>query len=279
MGAAPARRERGGRCNHPGHVGVGCALGQKTRVPRRGALPGHQARSAVEPIPPRHRVPAPPPLPLAGIGASSATVRTPGRPSSPPGARSRSRRPDSTAIATLPGASCFSAAGPKPRQAEGACKKANETMGPARRNAQHAGLNPRKRQGETASRARMREVSRVWTCRVQDIASPESWEDLTVPIRGDGEGLLVPESGTRLGPPPAGAPPPLTAPPSSGAACSRGASARASRGAEAGGGHRRGAAPESWARRAGTPRGRAWLSRGAGRKLPYRPPEARMRTR
>ncbi|XP_045021826.1 uncharacterized protein LOC123465837 [Bubalus bubalis] len=107
------------RCNHPSHVGVGCALGQKTGVPRRGALPGHRARSAVEPVPHRHRVPAPPPLPPAGTGASSATARTARRPSSPPGARSRSRRPDSMAIATLPGASRRSAAGPKPRRAEG----------------------------------------------------------------------------------------------------------------------------------------------------------------
>ncbi|XP_070623776.1 uncharacterized protein [Bos indicus] len=117
-GASPqgTGRERG---NHPSHVGVGCALGQKTGVPRRGALPGHRARSAVEPVAHRHRVPAPPPLPPAGTGASSATARTARRPSSPPGARSRSRRPDSTAIATLPGASRRSAAGPKPRRAEG----------------------------------------------------------------------------------------------------------------------------------------------------------------
>lgn len=183
VGAAPARAglgwRRSGRRAHVGGwvcslpearaAASGRAAGQ-WRAPGRGAgFPGTGSG-------PR----APPPPPPARAGASLArapTLRSAPRLRPPPSPGAHLPEPMSGAprpsrllrrLLACPRRD-RSPGGPR-----GSCKKTNGIHGDARRDAQPPGLSPGTGKKKPASRARVTDVSRVWTCRLHDIVSLES---------------------------------------------------------------------------------------------------------
>lgn len=163
-----------------------------------------------------------------------------------PGARSRNRRLDSVAIATLPKKGSSAHRGGTEARAGrgvGAVKKQTETAGPlAAMPSPRASPREEGRRNPSPGRRRGRcpgsgpVVSATLPAR-------RARKSYAAPIHRDRKGLRVPETGTPPRPPPAGpAPRPHPPRPKFRRCRRRSDSARASRDAEAGGGHRRGAA-------------------------------------